>query len=110
MKKITLIFSLTVLIAANSYGQTQQQLRNRIEGSDRPDATKQISSSKKSSTSSSDSNPSDSGAQRPVILKESGISAYFGYDSKYFYRSIPFLENQHPRYYLNHMVCTRTDW
>ena len=89
MKKITFIFSLTVLIAANSYGQTQQQLRNRIEGSDRPDATKQISSSKKSSTSSSDSNPSDSGAQRPVILKESGISAYFGYDSKYFYRSNP---------------------
>tara|TARA_B100002019_G_scaffold32471_1_gene26395 strand:+ start:2784 stop:3782 length:999 start_codon:yes stop_codon:yes gene_type:complete len=89
MKKITFISSLTLLLGAFAYGQTQQQIRNRIEGADRPDAAKQISSSKKSSTSSSSSNPSDSGAQRPVILRESGISAYFGYDTKYFYRSNP---------------------
>jgi len=89
MKKFKFISSLTLLLAAFSYGQTQQQIRNRIEGSDRPDATNQISSSKKSSDSSSSSNPSDSGAQRPVILKDKGISSYFGYDSKYFYRSNP---------------------
>jgi len=56
-------------MAAYAYGQTQQQVRNRIEGTERPDVTKQLSSSKKGSSSDS-SNPSDSGAQRPVILKK----------------------------------------
>tara|TARA_Y100000588_G_C14183998_1_gene895006 strand:- start:187 stop:1182 length:996 start_codon:yes stop_codon:yes gene_type:complete len=32
---------------------------------------------------------SDSGAQRPLRMKKTGASTYFGYQSKYFYRSNP---------------------
>ena len=88
MKTLTFISFLSFVMAVFANGQTQQQVRNRIEGTERPDVTKQLSSSKKGSSSDS-SNPSDSGAQRPVILKKSGISAFFGYDTKYFYRSNP---------------------
>ena len=35
---------------------------------------------------------SDAGAQRPVKVKKSGISTFFGYNSKYFYRSNPLME------------------
>lgn len=88
MKTLTFISFLSFIMAAFAYGQTQQQVRNRIEGTERPNVTKQLSTSKQGSSSNS-SNTSDSGAQRPVILKKSGISAYFGYDTKYFYRSNP---------------------
>lgn len=88
MKTLTFISFLSLIMAAFAYGQTQQQVRNRIEGTERPNVTKQLSTSKQGSSSNS-SNTSDSGAQRPVILKKSGISAYFGYDTKYFYRSNP---------------------
>ena len=69
MKTLTFISFLSFVMAAFANGQTQQQVRNRIEGTERPDVTKQLSSSKKGSSSDS-SNPSDSGAQRPVILKK----------------------------------------
>ncbi len=34
---------------------------------------------------------SDAGAQRPVKLKKRGVSTFFGYSSKYFYRSNPLM-------------------
>ena len=37
--------------------------------------------------SSGDVTASDAGAQRPVKLKKKGVSTFFGYSSKYFYRS-----------------------
>jgi len=88
MKKIALHSLISLIVASVTFGQTQQQVRNRIESADRPEASNPILSSKKSSTTDN-SNSSDSGAQRPVILKKGGISTYFGYDSKYFYRSNP---------------------
>jgi hypothetical protein len=36
-------------------------------------------------------NASDAGAQRPVKLKKKGVSTFFGYSSKYFYRSNPLM-------------------
>jgi len=89
MKALSFFSSLSLLAAAFSYGQTQQQVRNRIEGSNRTDATNQISSAKNAESGTSSASASDTGAQRPVILKNKGISAYFGYDTKYFYRSNP---------------------
>ena len=35
---------------------------------------------------------SDAGAQRPVKLKKKGVSTFFGYNSKYFYRSNPLMK------------------
>lgn len=89
MKALTLFLTIALFVASFTYAQTQQQVRNRIEGTDRPDATKQISSSTKDKNSAGSTSSSDAGAQRPVILKDKGISAYFGYDTKYFYRSNP---------------------
>ncbi len=36
---------------------------------------------------------SDAGAQRPVQLKKRGVSSFFGYSSKYFYRSNPLMSS-----------------
>jgi len=36
---------------------------------------------------------SDAGAQRPVKVKKSGVSTFFGYNTKYFYRSNPLMAN-----------------
>jgi hypothetical protein len=89
MKALSFFSSLSLLAITFSFGQTQQQVRNRIEGSNRADATNQISSAKSADSGTSSASASDAGAQRPVILKNNGISAYFGYDTKYFYRSNP---------------------
>jgi hypothetical protein len=40
---------------------------------------------------SGDVTASDAGAQRPVKLKKKGVSTFFGYSSKYFYRSNPLM-------------------
>ena len=76
-------------IALSAFGQpTPAQVQSRIEGTDRiqPDPVTGQSSGGQSS-SKNDAAESDTGAQRPVSLSESEISAYFGYDTKYFYRS-----------------------
>ena len=82
-------------IAWSAFGQpTPAQVQSRIEGTDRsqPDpVTGQSSGAQSSSTN--DAAESDTGAQRPVSLSESEISAYFGYDTKYFYRSNPLAQD-----------------
>jgi len=89
MKFNKTIISAILLSGTFAYAQNQnQQVRNRIEGTERPSAAKQVSKASSNSKSSAES-PSDTGAQRPVIVKKKGISSYFGYDTKYFYRSNP---------------------
>ena len=83
------------ILALSALGQpTPAQVQSRIEGTDRvqPDpVTGQSSGAQSSSTN--DAAESDTGAQRPVSLSESEISAYFGYDTKYFYRSNPLAQD-----------------
>ena len=82
-------------LALSALGQpTPAQVQSRIEGTDRvqPDpVTGQSSGAQSSSTN--DATESDTGAQRPVSLSDSEISAYFGYDTKYFYRSNPLAQD-----------------
>jgi len=89
MRYTNLLLSAFLVATTVSYSQNQsQKVRNRIEGTERPSANKQVSQASDKSKASSES-PSDTGAQRPVILKKKGFSAFFGYDTKYFYRSNP---------------------
>jgi len=94
--KNMIIASIALLsIALCALGQpTPAQVQSRIEGTDRvqPDpVTGQSSGAQSSSTN--DAAESDTGAQRPVSLSDSEISAYFGYDTKYFYRSNPLAQD-----------------
>ena len=69
----------------------KEQVRNRIEGTERSVIPVQAKggSPKPNGTEGSDAAVSDTGAQRPVQLKEKGMSSFFGYNSKYFFRSNP---------------------
>jgi len=74
------------------FSQTADQIRNRIEGTDRPVIPAQATGETQASSESgnvSDDAISDTGAQRPVQLKDKGISSFVGYNSKYFYRDNP---------------------
>jgi len=86
---ISTSFLAFALVCASA--QNQNNVRNRIEGTERPSAENQVASAKSaiSNSENGDVSNSDTGALRPVILKSKGISSYFGYDSKYFYRSNP---------------------
>ena len=73
-----------------SFAQSGKEIRNRIEGTDRPSALNQATSAQSGNeNASADATSSDTGAQRPVQLKKKGVTSYLGYDSKYFYRSNP---------------------
>ena len=95
MKNIITASVALLSITFSAFGQpTPAQVQSRIEGTDRsqPDPiTGQSSGAQSSSTN--DAAESDTGAQRPVSLSESEISAYFGYDTKYFYRSNPLAQD-----------------
>ena len=86
--KISLLI-LAVFFNAVLFSQNNKQVRNRIEGTDRNVASEQINRSGENSKKTSKATSKDSGAQRPVLLSKSGVSSYFGYDTKYFYRSNP---------------------
>ena len=100
--KLLLTTSVAMIVSSLAYSQSEKQVRQRIEGTERTTIPAQASgadSKSKQSDSSSDISANDTGAQRPVQLKDKGISSFFGYDSKYFYRSNPlatvgFLKNQ----------------
>lgn len=86
MKKIS-ILALIFTLKTASFAQTDQQVRNRIDGTNRNAAIEAGSNEAKSSNYGGSS--TDAGAQRPVVLSKTGISSFFGYDTKYFYRSNP---------------------
>lgn len=83
---ISLLFlSLTPLVVI---GQNASDIQNRSDSTERPQPAP-LSASSDNNSGSSNVSASDTGAQRPISLKKKGISSYFGYDSKYFYRSNP---------------------
>ena len=91
MKSFSLI--LAASLCTHLFSQTptpSQATQSRIEGTQRNQPapiTGQNGGSQQSS--GSDLSESDTGAQRPISLKKGGISAFFGFDSKYFYRDNP---------------------
>ena len=93
MKKINkYIISIVWLSQQLVFAQTANQVRERIEGTDRPVvpalATGESPSSSKNGNTT-DGAVSDTGAQRPVQLKDKGVSSFMGYNTKYFFRSNP---------------------
>ena len=95
MKNITKYVSAIALVCFGQqlvHSQSANQVRNRIEGTDRPIVPAQATGESPASSdgsSVSDASVSDTGAQRPVQLKDKGISSFVGYNSKYFYRDNP---------------------
>jgi hypothetical protein len=90
MKNITkLITTFAFLSTQMMFAQSAQQIRDRIEGTDRPVVPAQATGESAASGDNvgNDVAVSDTGAQRPVQLKDNGISSFLGYNSKYFYRS-----------------------
>ena len=82
MKKINkYIISIVWLSQQLVFAQTANQVRERIEGTDRPVvpalATGESPSSSKSGNTT-DGAVSDTGAQRPVQLKDKGVSSFMG--------------------------------
>ena len=86
-----LTLSLTFLGSiSSSFAQSGKEVRNRIEGTDRPSVPSLATGAQSGNeNTSAEATSSDTGAQRPIQLKKKGVSSYFGYDSKYFYRSNP---------------------
>ena len=77
------------LLASNSwsYGQTAA---DRIGSTDRELPSPAMEAAQAGSSSgATDVSASDTGAQRPLLLKKSGFSAQFGYDSKISYKQNP---------------------
>lgn len=73
------------------FAQSAQQVRDRIEGTERPVVPAQATGASTSTDDNvgSDVAVSDTGAQRPVQLNDKGMSSFVGYNSKYFFRSNP---------------------
>lgn len=92
MKNITkYITTLAFLSTQMIFAQSAQQVRDRIEGTDRPVVPTQATGESPSSEDNvgNDVAVSDTGAQRPVQLNDKGMSSFVGYNSKYFFRSNP---------------------
>ena len=92
MKTITkYIVTIACLSQQLVSAQTAKQIRDRIEGTDRPVVPAQATGESASSGDNvgNDVAVSDTGAQRPVQLKDKGMSSFVGYNSKYFFRSNP---------------------
>ena len=89
MKKLSSI-SLPLMVGSFLAASAAPDIQSRSDSLERPQPaplTKDVSG--KTSSPKNSQSESDTGAQRPISLKKDGISAYFGYDSKYFYRSNP---------------------
>lgn len=82
----TLNFIITgILITSIANGQRKLDLQNNAS---EPEAIKQANS--KNKNTDSDVSESDTGAQRPIVLKKNGLSAFFGYNTDYYYTSNAF--------------------
>ena len=94
MKQIYKILSINLLLVTASFSQNQDKVQSRIEGTDRAQGNSinaQINGN--NSENNNDASSSDTGAQRPISLNDDEISAFFGYDSRYYYRSNPLFVN-----------------
>ncbi|MFL2938110.1 MAG: hypothetical protein ACJZ7A_03325 [Opitutales bacterium] len=90
MKTLQTSILLASLMSHSLLGQDAAKVQSRIEGTDRQQPAPLTGKTGGAQDSSgADAAASDTGAQRPISLKKDGISAFFGYDSKYFYRSNP---------------------
>ena len=80
----------SIAFSQNAASQNAAKVQSRIDGtqtSQPAPVSGQVGGGQTSSNN--DAAESDTGAQRPISLKKDGISGYFGYDTKYFYRSNP---------------------
>jgi hypothetical protein len=93
MKLITIVLITKLLIVASLSGQNQNKVQSRIDGTNRSQPTPTPIGANNNSAQQNDNVTSDSGAQRPVSLNNGEISGFFGYDSRYFYRSNPLFIN-----------------
>ncbi len=94
MKLINTLIAVSFL-ACSLYAQSSKERDSRKILRDRtyqPEATT-ISGSDNSGNDQLDVSESDTGAQRPVLLKKNGLSYFFGYDSKLFYQSNPLADS-----------------
>jgi len=76
------------LLASSSW-TLGQGAADRINSTDRDLPSPAMEAAQAGSGSASDVSASDTGAQRPLLLKKSGFSAQFGYDSKISYKQNP---------------------
>jgi hypothetical protein len=94
MKNITkYITTFAFLSAQMIFAQSAQQVRDRIEGTDRTVVPAQATGESASTEDNvrNDGAVSDTGVQRPVLQRDKaiGLSPFTGYNTKYFYRSNP---------------------
>ena len=92
MKSLSIIISGGLFLTSLIFGQNAANTSRRIDSSKavEPQALQVAKQNKSKKDGSKDLSESDTGAQRPILLKTKGISAFFGYDSKYYYQSNPF--------------------
>ena len=90
MKKTSLLLALLSSSLVSNAQTAAEASQSRIQGTQReqpaPVTGKNITAQEAEGTSPAES---DTGAQRPISLKKSGISSFFGYDTKIFYRDNP---------------------
>lgn len=88
LKTLNKIALATIGLSLAQVGFAQQR---NLEATERPGAPANIGQPANNGAAASGeaagSAASDAGAQRPVKLKKKGVSTFFGYSSKYFYRS-----------------------
>jgi len=91
MKQLRTITVVCILATGLSFGQTNQQtnIGNRTGATERSLPSPAKESVSGTSKEASSVNSSDTGAQRPLLLKKSGFSASFGYSSKIAYEENP---------------------
>jgi hypothetical protein len=89
MKHIKTINKIALAAIGLSVAQVGFAQRN-LEATERPGAPANLGQPANGDAASGEAAgaaASDAGAQRPVKLKKKGVSTFFGYSSKYFYRS-----------------------
>ena len=94
MKTLQSSLLLASILSCSLFAQDAAQVQSRIEGTDRQQPAPLTGNTGTSQEASAeDAVASDTGAQRPISLKKDGVSAFFGYDTKYFYRSNPLAQS-----------------
>ena len=84
--KILQVFFIFIAIFSHAFTAKGNVLRDKTY---QPEAIRVANEEKSARDNSQDISESDTGAQRPVILKKDGISFFVGYDWKMFYQSNP---------------------
>ena len=78
---------ISIFLIASCFVSAQRKLDLQKSASE-PEVIKQANS--KNKKQDSDVSESDTGAQRPIVLKKNGLSAFFGYNTDYYYTSNAF--------------------